>query len=108
VVVEVHLDVTGRDVNLVAALRLDAVVVGLLLVVLTTGEVVGAVVGRGDAAEAVLEGLLHLLVPLRVPNHLLLLGKNLYTMKLGLNCLFFYFSFTECYTNLEKLNLVMV
>ena len=81
VVVEVHLDVAGRDVDLVAALRLDAVVVGLLLVVLTSGEVVGAVVGRGDATEAVLEGLFHLLVPLRVPDHLILLGENLLPSK---------------------------
>ena len=52
-------------------------VVGLLLVVLASGELVGAVVGGGDSTEAVLVGLIHLLMPLRVANHLLLLGKHL-------------------------------
>ena len=75
-VVEVHLDVAGGDVHLVAALRLDAVVVRLLLVVLAVREVVGAVVGRSDSPEAVLERLLHLLVPLGVSGNLLLLGDE--------------------------------
>ena len=52
-------------------------VMGLLLVVLASGELIGAVVGGGDASEAVLVGLIHLLMPLRVANHLLLLGKHL-------------------------------
>jgi len=51
--------------------------VGLLLVVLAVVEVVGAVVGRRDPPESVLEGLLHLLVPLGVTDHLLFLGKYL-------------------------------
>ena len=51
-------------------------VVGLLLVVLAAGELVHAVVGGGDPPEAVLVGLVHLLVPLRVAYHLLLLGKH--------------------------------
>jgi hypothetical protein len=50
---------------------------GLLLVVLATGELVGTVIGGGDPAEAVLECLVHLLMPLGVPDHLLLLGKHL-------------------------------
>ena len=83
-IVEVHLHVAGGDVDLVAALRLDAVVVGLLLVVLTSGKVVGAVVGGGDAAEAVLEGLLHLLVPFRVADHLLFLRENLDERKIDI------------------------
>ena len=77
VIVEVHLDVARRDVHLVAALGLDAVVVSLLLVVLAVGEVVRAVVRGGDSTESVLERFLHLLVPLRVPDHLLLLSKDL-------------------------------
>ena len=52
-------------------------IVGLLFVVLAAGELVGAVVGGGDATEAVLIGLIHLLMPLRVADHLLLLGKHL-------------------------------
>ena len=52
-------------------------VVGLLFVVLASGELVGAVVGGGDSTEAVLVGLIHLLMPLRVANHLLLFGKHL-------------------------------
>ena len=51
-------------------------VVGLLFVVLASGELVGAIVGGGDATEAVLIGLIHLLMPLRVSDHLLLLGKH--------------------------------
>ena len=62
---------------LVAAVALDAVVVGLLLVVCAVGELVAAVVHGGDPAEAVLERLVHLLVPLAVPDHLLLLGEVL-------------------------------
>ena len=52
-------------------------VVGLLFVVLASGELVGAIVGGGDATEAVFVGLIHLLMPLRVANHLLLFGKHL-------------------------------
>lgn len=83
-IVEVHLHVAGGDVDLVASLRLDAVVVGLLLVVLTSGEVIGTVVGRRHAPEAVLEGLLHLLVPFRVADHLLFLRENLDERKIDI------------------------
>ena len=76
-VVEVHLHVAGGDVDLVAALGLDAVVVGLLLVVAAVNELVAAVVHRGDPSEPVLQGLVHLLVPLAVSDHLLLLGEVL-------------------------------
>ena len=76
VVVEVHLDVGGGDVDLVAGVGVDAVVVGLLLVVRARRELLGAVVHRGHTPKAVLEGLVHFLVPLGVTNHLLLLGKH--------------------------------
>ena len=75
VVVEVHLDIRGADVDLVAAVALDAVVVGLLLVVGAVNELVTAVIHRGHSPEAILEGLVHLLVPLAVSDHFFLLGK---------------------------------
>ena len=77
VVVEMHLDVRGADVDFVTAVTLDTVVVGLLLVVAAVNELVTAVVHRGDPSEPVLQGLVHLLVPLAVPDHLLLLGEVL-------------------------------
>ena len=40
-------------------------------------ELIAAVVHGSDSAEAVLQRLVHLLVPLAVPDHLLLLGKVL-------------------------------
>lgn len=76
VVVEVHLDVAGGDVDLVAGVGVDAVVVGLLLVVRARGELLRAVVHRGHPPEAVLEGFVHFLVPLGVTYHLLFLGKH--------------------------------
>ena len=75
VVVEVHLDIRGADIDLVAAIALDAVVVGLLLVVGAVNELVTAVIHRGHSPEAILEGLVHLLVPLAVSDHFFLLGK---------------------------------
>ena len=75
VVVEVHLDVRGADVDLVAAVTLDAVVVGLLLVMGAVHELVTAVVHGGHSPEAVLESLVHLLMPLAVANHFFLLCK---------------------------------
>ena len=77
VVVEMHLDVGGADVDLVTAVALYAVVMGLLLVVGAVRELVTAVVHRGDPSEPVLQGLVHLLVPLAVSDHLLLLGEIL-------------------------------
>ena len=52
-------------------------VVGLLLVVGAVNELVTAVVHRSDPSEPVLQGLVHLLVPLAVSDHLLLLGEVL-------------------------------
>ena len=75
VVVKVHLDVRGADVDLVAAVALNAVVVGLLLVVGAVNELVTAVIHRGHSPKAVLKGLVHLLMPLAVPNHFFLLRK---------------------------------
>jgi len=80
-VIKVHLNVAGGDVDLVAALGLDTVVMSLLLVVLTTGKSVGAVVHRRDATESVLEGFVHLLVPFGVANHLFLFSENLSARK---------------------------
>lgn len=40
-------------------------------------ELIAAVIHGSDPAEAVLQSLVHLLVPLAVPDHLLLLGKVL-------------------------------
>ena len=77
VVVEMHLDVRGADVDFVTAVALDTVVVGLLLVVGAVNELVTAVVHRGHPSEPVLQGLVHLLVPLAVADHLLLLGEVL-------------------------------
>ena len=77
VVVEVHLDVARADVALVTGVRVYAMVMGLLLVVLAARELVGTVIHGGDPPEPVLEGLVHLLVPLAVSDHLLLLCENL-------------------------------
>lgn len=76
-VVRVHLHVGRGYVHLVAVL-VDAVVVGLLAIVgtLAAGMPLGAVVGGRVAHEAVLEGLVALLVPLEVANHLLLLDEH--------------------------------
>ena len=75
VVVEVHLHVGRGDVALVAVLGVDAVVVGLLLVMGAVHELVTAVVHGGHSPEAVLESLVHLLMPLAVANHFFLLCK---------------------------------
>lgn len=77
VVVGVHLHVRRGYVDLVAVL-VDAVVVGLLAVVgaLPAGMPLGAVVGGRVAHEAVLQGLVALLVPLEVSDHLLLLHED--------------------------------
>ena len=40
-------------------------------------ELIAAIIHGSDPAEAVLQSLVHLLVPLAVPDHLLLLGKVL-------------------------------
>lgn len=55
---------------------LDAVVVGLLAVVLTVVESVRAVVHGRVAHEPVLQRLVALLVPLEVPDHLLLFHEH--------------------------------
>lgn len=75
VVVRVHLHVRRGYVDLVASL-FDAVVVRLLLVVRAIGEPVAAVVQGAVTHEAVLEGLVALLVPLEVPDHLLLFYEH--------------------------------
>ena len=64
VIVEVHLDVAGGDVALVAVLGGDAVIVRLLLIVLTVGKLIRAIVHRGHATESVFEGVVHFLMPL--------------------------------------------
>lgn len=51
-------------------------IVRLFLVVRAVGVPVGAVVQRAVPHEAVLQGLVPLLVPLEVPDHLLLLDEN--------------------------------
>ncbi len=64
VVVEVHLDVAGADVDLVALGIDDTVIVGLLLVVLTSRKLISAIVCGGDSPEPILEGFVHFLMPL--------------------------------------------
>ena len=68
VVVGVHLDVGRRNVYFITAF-LDAMIVGLLLVVGAVAEAVAAVVEGAVAHEAVLQGLVALLVPLEVADH---------------------------------------
>lgn len=75
VVVGVHLHVRSADVDFVAAL-FDAVVMRLLAVVAAAAVPVGAVVHGGVPHEAVLQGLVALLVPLEVSYHLLLLDEH--------------------------------
>jgi len=75
--VGVHLDIAGAHVHLRAVL-VDAVVVGLLPVVGTALPVGrSTVVRRGEAGEAQLEALLALLVPLEVPDDVVLLAQDL-------------------------------
>ena len=75
VVVEVHLDIRGADVDLVTAVTLDTVVVGLFLVMGTVHKLVTAVIHWCHSSEAILESFIHLLVPLAVPDHFFLLCK---------------------------------
>lgn len=75
VIVCVHLHVRSRYVDLVAPL-LDAVVVRLFLVMRTVRVPVRAVVQRAVPHESVLERLVPFLVPLEVPDHLLLLDED--------------------------------
>lgn len=76
-IVGVHLHVGRRYVHLVAVL-VDAMIVGLLAIVgtLSAGVPLGAVVGGRVAHEAMLQGLVALLVPLEVAYHLLLLDED--------------------------------
>ena len=55
---------------------MEAVVMGLLAVVRTAMETVIAVVPRRITKKTVLQGLVTFLVPLEMPNHLLLLHKH--------------------------------
>lgn len=76
-VVGVHLHVAGADVHLVAV-RLHAVVVRLAAIVRAAGaELHRTVVRRAEAQEAVLQTLRALLVPLQVPDDLLLFRQHL-------------------------------
>ena len=54
----------------------DAMIVGLLAIVLTAAVAIVAVVHGRVAHESVLQRLVALLVPLEVPDHLLLLDKD--------------------------------
>lgn len=76
VIIRVHLHVRRRYVHLVAIL-VNAMIVGLLSVVRAgpAGMPLRTVVGRRVSHEAVLQGLVPLLVPLEVPDHLLLLHE---------------------------------
>lgn len=76
-VIRVHLHVRCRYVHLVAIL-MDAMIVGLLSIVRTgpAGMPFRAIVRRRVSHEAVLQGLVPLLMPLEVPDHLLLLHEH--------------------------------
>lgn len=74
-VVGVHLHVRRADVHLVAA-TLQAMVVRLLAMVRAVGEALDALVDGRTAKEAMGERFVALLVPLEVPNHLLLLHED--------------------------------
>ena len=73
VVVEVHLDVGGADVHLVTAVALNAVIVGLFLVVSAIHKLITAIIHWCHSSEAILEGLVHLLVPFTMSDHFFLL-----------------------------------
>ena len=75
VVVEVHLNIRGADIDLVTAITLDAVVVGLFLVMGAVNKLVTAVIHWCHSPEPILESFIHLLVPLAVPDHFFLLCK---------------------------------
>lgn len=75
VVIEVHLDIRRTYVNLVTAIALDAVVMGLFLVMRTILELIATVVHRRNSSKAIFEGLIHFLMPLAVPNHFFFLCK---------------------------------
>ena len=51
-------------------------IVRLLFVMLASGKLIGTIIGRGDTSEAIFISFIHLLMPLRVSDHLLLLGKH--------------------------------
>jgi len=76
VIIKVHLHVRSADVDLVTVARLDAMIMRLFLVMLTARKLVGAIIRRSDSSEAVFISFIHLLMPLGVPDHLLLLGKH--------------------------------
>lgn len=75
VVIGVHLHVGGGYVHLIAAL-LDAVIVRLFFIVRAIRVTIRAIVQRAVPHEAVLEAFVALLVPLKVPDHLLLLEEH--------------------------------
>lgn len=75
VVVSVHLDIGRRYVHLITTF-LDAVVMRLLLIVRAIRVPIRAIVQRAVPHETVLEALIAFLVPLEVPDHLLLLQKH--------------------------------
>lgn len=76
-IIRVHLHVRCRYVHLVAIL-VDAMIVGLLSIVRTgpAGMPLRTIVRRRVSHETVLQGLVPLLVPLEVPDHLLLLHEH--------------------------------
>lgn len=75
VIVCVHLHVGSRYVDLITPF-LDAVIMRLFLVMRAVRVPVRAVVQRTVPHESVLERLIPFLVPLEVPDHLLLLDED--------------------------------
>lgn len=75
VVVGVHLHIGRRYVHLITTL-LDAVVMRLLLIVRAIRVPIRAIIQRTVPHETVLQALVAFLVPLEVPDHLLLLQKH--------------------------------
>ena len=75
VVIEMHLNIRCAYVNLVTTIALDAVVMGLFLVVGTILELIATVVHRRNSSKAIFECLIHFLMPLAVSNHFFFLCK---------------------------------
>lgn len=74
-IVAVHLYITGGNVHFITVF-LNAVIVRLLFIVRTVGELVATIVQRAVSHETMLQRFIALLVPLEVSDHFLLLDEH--------------------------------
>ena len=55
---------------------MDAMVMGLLFVVLASGKLIRAIIGWSHSAKSIFVCLIHFLVPFRMADHFFLFGKH--------------------------------